>query len=125
MHELGLTSQIYEVCRRSLAAHGGSELVAVRIAVGELAAVEPDLLTFAWEAITAEGPSADARLIIDWHPARQICPACDREIARETGSWKAACPHCEGPLEIRGGRELEVLDIQIRMPDSVESGCGR
>jgi len=81
------------------------------VAVGELAAVEPELLAFAWEAVTADGPDAGARLDIEWHPARQCCPSCGDVVERQPGSWLRLCPDCESPLQLDGGHDLDILSF--------------
>jgi Zn finger protein HypA/HybF involved in hydrogenase expression len=108
VHELGLAMDIYQTCRQTVAGHGGGKLDFVRVAVGELAAVEPDLLAFAWEAVTADGPDEGSRLDVEWRPARQHCPACGGDVERSRGSWLRVCPHCEGILAVEGGEVLEV-----------------
>ena len=111
MHELSLAHEVYETARRSVEAHGGGRIEAVRLAVGELAAVEPDLLSFAWEAVTSGTPDAGARLDVDFRPAKQACAACGAAPERVPGSWLRLCPRCERPLDVEGGDELEVLSV--------------
>ena len=84
----------------------------MRLAVGELAAVEPDLLTFAWEAIVGEGPDAGAALEIEWRPGRQFCHACRADKRQGEGSWLRVCLDCGAPLRIEGGTELDVMEIE-------------
>ena len=94
-------------------AHAPAQLVRVRVAVGELAAVEPDLLTFAWEAIVGDGPDSGAALDIDWRPGRQFCPACRADKRQGEGSWLRVCLDCGAPLVIEGGTELDVIEIEL------------
>jgi hydrogenase nickel incorporation protein HypA/HybF len=103
--------ELYRVCRSELQARGGARLDEVRVAVGEFSAVEPELLRFAWEAVTCEGPDAGARLDIEWHPTRQRCPECGDVVERQPGSWLRLCPDCEGPLHLEGGHELDILSL--------------
>jgi len=110
MHELGVASEVLRVCRAS-AGSGCARLERVTLAVGELSAVEPDLLRFAWEAATAGSPDAGAVLEIEWRPARQVCEACGDIAERATGSWLRLCPRCERPLRVEGGQELDVLHL--------------
>lgn len=111
MHETGIAAEIYAVSRRAADGHGGGRLESVRVVVGELSAIEPDLLAFAWEAITSGGPDAGARLDVEWRSARQICGACGEVAERAPGSWLKLCPRCEGVLRIEGGDELDVRDV--------------
>ncbi len=111
MHETGIAAEIYGVSRRAADANAGGRLLSVRVEVGELSAVEPDLLAFAWEAVTAGGPDAGARLVVEWRPARQTCEACGEVAERAPRSWLRLCPRCSGVLRIEGGDELDVRDV--------------
>ncbi len=120
MHELGLTSDILAICEASLAAHGRGRIEVVRLRVGDLAAVEPDLLRYAWEALTHGGPHAGSRLEIEWRPARQMCPSCAAEKPRAPGAWWPLCPDCGAVLAVEGGDELEVIDIRVALEEPGE-----
>jgi Zn finger protein HypA/HybF involved in hydrogenase expression len=81
------------------------------VAIGELSAVEPELLSFAWEAVTAEGPDAGARLEIEWHRTHQICVDCGEVAEPQPGSWLRLCPGCSEPLRLEGGDELDLISL--------------
>lgn len=89
----------------------------MRVAVGELSAVEPDLLKFAWEAVTTGGPDAGAQLEVEWQPARQFCAACGGDKPRSTGSWLRVCPDCGEPVQVQGGDALDVLQVSFLQYD--------
>ncbi len=111
MHEMGIAVEIYRICREAVAGHGCGRIEKVRLAVGELAAVEPDLICFAWQAVTAGGPDQGASLDVVWCPARQYCHQCGAAKTRAEGSWLRLCPDCAQPLEVAGGDELDVLEV--------------
>jgi len=111
MHELGLAMDIYRTCRDAVAGHGPGRIEWVKVAIGELAAVEPDLLVFAWQAVTQDGPDAGARLEVEWRPARQSCPTCGLVPARSPGAWLRLCHSCGQVLAVEGGDELDVLSV--------------
>lgn len=90
---------------------GNGSLKSIRLAVGELSAVEPELLRFAWEAVTQGSCHQGSSLEIDWCPARQFCSNCGVEKDRIKAGWELYCDVCRRPLEIRGGRELDLLEI--------------
>lgn len=108
---MGLAVSIYDTCRKALSGQEEGHIEKVKVAVGELSAVDPELLVFAWQAVTAEGPDADSELDVEWRPARQYCPECKQDKPRPEGSWLFVCPECEHPLSVEGGFELEVLQI--------------
>jgi hydrogenase nickel incorporation protein HypA/HybF len=117
MHEMGIALEIYRTCRETVSQHGNGRLQHVKIAVGELAAVEPDLLAFGWEAVIADTIDDGATLEIEWCRADQRCPACDSAKERSEGSWLRLCPDCGTPLEVRGGDELDLLQISFETDD--------
>jgi hydrogenase nickel incorporation protein HypA/HybF len=113
MHEMGIALEIYRVCRETAEAHGGGRIERVRMEIGELAAVEPDLLKFAWQAAIDGGPDAGAVLDVSWCRALQRCAACGEEKRHGEGSWLRICPDCGMPLEVSGGDQLDVVDITL------------
>jgi hydrogenase nickel incorporation protein HypA/HybF len=93
----------------------------VRVAIGELAAVEPDLLAYAWEAVVAGGPDAQARIEVEWRPARLVCAACGEVAERAPGSWFRLCPTCGQPVRVEGGDELDVLNLTYTPEEEEET----
>ena len=120
MHETGIAAEIYAISRRTADSHAGGRLASVRVLVGELSAIEPDLLTFAWEAITSDGPDAGALLNVEWRAARQTCAACGEIAERAKGTWLKLCPRCGGVLRIEGGDELDVRDVTFEDAEGAE-----
>jgi hydrogenase nickel insertion protein HypA len=111
MHEMGLAVEIRRLAREVVAGRGPGRIEIVRIAVGELSAVEPDLLTFAWEAAVAGTEDAASKLEVDFRPARQTCRACGEIAGRAPGSWLRLCPRCGDALTVSGGDDLDVLKV--------------
>ena len=111
MHETGLAAEIYSIARRVADENGGGALDSVTVAVGDLAAVEPPLLEFAWRAAVDGGADAAAALIVQWERARQDCSACGEVPERAPGSWLRLCPRCGEPLRVTGGDALDVLRV--------------
>ena len=117
MHEMGIALEVYEQCHRAVAELGPGHLETVCLAVGELAAVEPELIAFAWQAVTADTPDADSSLEIRWCPARQSCERCGPVEDRVEGTWLRLCPHCSAPLLVEGGDELDIERIEYTTDD--------
>ncbi len=110
MHELGIATEAHRICRASVPA--GHRLVRVELAVGELSAVEPELLRYAWESVVAGTPDEPCALTITWCPAQQTCSTCGVIEERVSGSWLKLCPKCERPLRVQGGQELDVVRVE-------------
>jgi len=120
MHELGLASEIHRRARVHADHHGASRLDRVVVAVGELSAVEPDLLRFAWQAVTEGTADHDAVLEIEWCRAIQRCMTCGEAPGRATGAWLPLCPRCGEPLRIEGGTELDLLRVILTVDEPAE-----
>jgi len=115
---MGIAIEVYRACRETIEQHGGGVLKGARLAVGELSAVEPELLVFAWEAVVCEGSDAGAKLEVVWCPADQRCTNCGEVKERAEGSWLKLCPDCGMPLQVSGGDELDVLDLSFEPEES-------
>jgi hydrogenase nickel incorporation protein HypA/HybF len=119
MHEMGLSAEIYRIARGTADEHGGGCLESVTVIVGDLAAVEPDLLDFAWQATVQGTADEKARLLVDWRSARQLCDTCGEVPERAPGSWLRLCPRCDSPLTVSGGDELEVRTVSFSSEPAV------
>lgn len=120
MHELSIATELLRLCEKELEERPGDSLQAVRIAVGDLSSVEPELLRFAWQGLLEGGMHEGARLEIDWRPARQTCAGCGEIAERQPGSWLRLCPTCGCPLRVEGGDELDLLGV-----DTVRAATAR
>jgi hydrogenase nickel incorporation protein HypA/HybF len=120
---MGIALEIHRVCREAVRQHGAGRIESVRVAVGELAAVEPELLRFAWEAVVAGGPHAGSELEVVWCPAIQRCGSCGEIEGRTAGSWLRICPGCGLPLEVTGGDELDVLELKFTPADDSDTAA--
>lgn len=120
MHEFGVALEILKTCREAAAEYRDAKIFSVKIRVGELTAIEPDLLRSAWEAAVAGQAEEGARLEVEWRPARQFCAECQAEKTRTQGSWLRLCPDCGMPLLVEGGDDLDVLQIEILKEDDDE-----
>jgi hydrogenase nickel incorporation protein HypA/HybF len=116
MHEMGLALEILKACRQAAAGRDVGPLEEVLVDVGELSAVEPDLLRYAWEAAIAGQPEDGARLTVDWQPVKQTCGACGDIPERAPGSWLRQCPRCSALLAVSGGDALTVRSCRFAAP---------
>ena len=112
MHEMSLAISILETAQKILAQQGGGNLQSVKVAVGELSAVEPDLLEFAWVSLLKGTETPDARLEIEWRSSRHFCPSCRNEASQPKGTFPV-CSSCGGSLTVTGGKELDILELSF------------
>jgi hydrogenase nickel incorporation protein HypA/HybF len=117
VHELSVAIELLRAARAEADARGGGRIESLRVEVGELSGVEPELLATAFEAVAEDGPDAGAALTIDWIPSRQTCPGCGPIAERQPGRWLRLCPRCAGPLLVQGGDELDLVRLVVAQPD--------
>jgi hydrogenase nickel incorporation protein HypA/HybF len=112
MHEFGIAETILEGAMSAARAHGASHIDAIRIRIGDLSGVVEEALQFAFESIASGTPAEGARLVIERAPVRCYCPRCDR--AFDAAPLDYGCPTCgEISGDVRGGRELDLLAIEV------------
>ncbi len=90
--------------------HNIEQLSKVKIVVGELTGVVPEVLEFCWQVYTEESSYKGAQLVIEKIPAVALCNKCTNEyLVNESLS----CLSCGGGIkEIVSGKELYVDYIQ-------------
>ena len=117
MHEMGVAAEVRRIARESVADRGPGRITCVRLAVGDLAAIEPELLKYAWDALVQGTPEEGATLEVDWRPAKQTCRVCGDLPGRAPGTWLRLCPRCDGLLRVTGGDDLDVLSVVFEEED--------
>jgi hydrogenase nickel incorporation protein HypA/HybF len=118
---MGIAIEVHRQSREAVREHGAGRIDRVLLAVGELSAVEPDLMAYAWEAVVAGGPDEGSVLEVRWCPAEQHCATCGEAKTRSEGSWLRICPDCGMPLTVTGGDELDIERV-IFISDDEEDG---
>jgi len=116
MHETGIAVEILHTAigiAEGKASEPNLKLVKVSVAVGELSAVDPELLKHAWHAVVGDSPHFDAILEVRWCPVFRHCPSCNEAKQSGDGSWLQICPDCSGPLAVEGGRELDIESVEF------------
>lgn len=112
MHEMALAESVVQIVELQARAAGSDKVLSVRLEIGALSHVEPAALAFCFDAVTAGGLAAGARLDIDRSPGRGWCHDCLAEVEIET--LGAPCPRCGGyKLQVSGGQELRVKEMEV------------
>jgi len=107
MHELHIATEIITIVQEEMATRRLSEVKAVGIRLGVLSGVDPEALTFGFEAATIDTPQSGAKLIIERIPVQGRCRSCKKDFQVE--EFIFMCPHCcSTDMEITQGEELDV-----------------
>jgi hydrogenase nickel incorporation protein HypA/HybF len=113
MHEYSLVEalvrRVEEEARRrqALAIHG------LKVSVGELSGVDPELFRTAYETFRAGTSCASATLEVVTYPAAWSCPACGKAFAK---GEVLRCAACDVPARLSGQSDallLESIDMEV------------
>lgn len=112
MHELGIADAILDAVRKEAELHGGGHVSKVAVRVGVLSGVEPEALSFGFDALVQGTDLAPLTLEIVPVPRRQRCPACD--LTFEVAEDNLACPQClNAETTLAGGEELDLAYLEV------------
>jgi hydrogenase nickel incorporation protein HypA/HybF len=92
MHELSLVASLFEIVDRHVRERKALRVTRLRLKVGRLSGVVPDLLESAFDAYKKGTKAETARLEIAIVPVKARCRACRRVFRPEGDSFR--CPHC-------------------------------
>jgi hydrogenase nickel incorporation protein HypA/HybF len=103
---------VFDLAFERLPPESTARIVRLRLRIGDLAGVVPEALTFAFEAMKADTPAAEAEMEVERVPARLACRDCRCEFEPE--SFPAACPECGGwTVDVLRGNELDLLSVEM------------
>jgi len=117
MHEMSIMSSLFRILQEKAKEQKAKRILAITIRVGALAGVEPDLLTFAFEAF-AQGTNAEgAKFIVNKSEMIGRCRSCRNEKF-EFDRFVLTCPRCESlDVEVLGGDELLVERMEVEIDE--------
>jgi len=114
MHEYSVVSALLTQVEGQARRHRATAVHRVRVRIGELSGVDPELLAAAYELARTGGMCAAAPLEVVTVAARWQCPRCGGELVR--GS-RLACPLCDEPARLVEGEEILLDRIELEVVD--------
>jgi hydrogenase nickel incorporation protein HypA/HybF len=112
MHELSIANSVLEAVRAEIQRRPGARLLKVGLRVGELAGVDPEALSFGFQALVRGTEFEPATLEIESRPRRQRCRECGLEFT--VRDYNLTCPHCGATrTEYMSGDELELAYLEL------------
>ena len=112
MHELSLALNLVDLAREE-AARAGGRVCVVHLRLGRLAGVVKEALLSSYEMACLDTPLEGSRLEIEEVPVVVHCERCGVERVLESTQW-FSCPVCGEPTaDVRQGRELELVALEI------------
>jgi hydrogenase nickel incorporation protein HypA/HybF len=114
MHEYSIVQSLMERVGAEAGRRGATSVASLRIALGELSGVDPELLASAYEVFRERTICAGAPLEIRAVPAVWECSSCGRPIAR---GEILQCPDCRSRARLASGDEIILERIEMEVAD--------
>ena len=113
MHEYSLMTALMERVEQEAAAHGALAVHRVRVRIGELSGVEPELLDSAFAIVRTGTLCERATLEIERVAARWECSGC--RLPLDAGE-RLRCAACGAPAALAAGGEILLGQIELEVP---------
>jgi hydrogenase nickel incorporation protein HypA/HybF len=121
MHELSIIASLFEVLEEKAREARALRITAVKLRVGRLSGVVPELLESAFDAYGKGTLAEGARLEIEVVPFSFKCRRCGGESFRDEPPY--ACTACgSNDVELRGGMDIVIDKIEIETDDPAPPG---
>jgi hydrogenase nickel incorporation protein HypA/HybF len=105
MHERSLVRALLRQVEKIAAEHPDSQIISVRVRVGEFSGVEPDLLSSAYDDLVQNTALQDAALNLERVPLEAHCEQCGCQFRIERFNFQ--CDECGSlKLTLCGGEEM-------------------
>lgn len=111
MHEMSIAESVMSIIDEEVAKNNGKRAVRVLLVIGKLSTIVPESLIFCINANKEGTVFQDAEFAIEEIPGKGYCEECDKEY--EVGPHQFFCEVCENVLEVRGGTELLIKELEI------------
>ena len=132
MHEWALAEAVVQTAVGALGDRDPSRLRSIRLAIGELQAIERDIFDYALSVLLGERSFGSVSVAVDSEPATLRCEACAHRWGLSETSGLAAesreaihflpeavhafvrCPSCGSPdFRVVDGRGVRVVSIEV------------
>jgi hydrogenase nickel incorporation protein HypA/HybF len=112
VHELSICQALLEQVEAVARQEGALQVVQVRVGIGPLSGVEPQLLQQAFQLARAGSIAATASLLIDRLPVRVSCRECGQETEAEVANL--VCGNCgDWHTRLISGDEMLLTQVEL------------
>jgi hydrogenase nickel insertion protein HypA len=114
MHELSVVANLFEILEEKAKEQNGKRITVVKLRIGTLAGIVPELLATAFDIYKKDTIAADAELIFDVVPFKVQCKECHKVMVKDDFTF--ICDDCDSTnLQTLEGTEmiLEKMEIEI------------
>ena len=114
MHEYSIVASLIDSVAAAVSARGATRVHRLEVDIGELAGVEIDLLTLAYDTFRAGTICDGAALAVHSVAAAWACRGCGRTIGR---GEILRCDRCGEPARLTQGDEIVLARIEMEVRD--------
>jgi hydrogenase nickel incorporation protein HypA/HybF len=112
MHEHSLVRSLLGQVADIVSSHQAERVERIRVEIGPLSGVEPELVSLAFEQLVEETPCRGATLAIDTVPLICRCRDCDSEF--QLPQFDFHCPDCSSrSIQVIQGDAFRLIDVTI------------
>ena len=112
MHELSVCQALIRQVQDLAREHRAAAVISVKVQIGPLSGVEPDLLRQAFPLACAGSVAETAQLVIERLPIRVHCESCGAETAAEAN--KLVCGTCgDWHTRLLSGDEMLLASVEL------------
>jgi hydrogenase nickel incorporation protein HypA/HybF len=112
MHELSVCQALIRQVQDLAREHRAAAVISVKVQIGPLSGVEPDLLRQAFPLASAGSVAETAQLVIERLPIRVHCESCGAETAAEVN--KLICGACgDWHTRLLSGDEMLLASVEL------------
>lgn len=112
MHEMSLCENVLQVIEQHAKAQQFQRVTKIWLEIGALAGVEAEAMRFCFDIVMQASIAKGAELEIIELPGVAWCVSCGQNVVIR--QLYDACPNCgAGPLEILGGNQLRIKEMEV------------
>ncbi|NCS66424.1 MAG: hydrogenase maturation nickel metallochaperone HypA [Hydrogenophilales bacterium CG03_land_8_20_14_0_80_62_28] len=120
MHELSVAQALVEQVEDLASQHGATGVYLIRVRIGPLAGIEPELLAVAFPLAAAGTRAEQARLDLVMAPVRVRCQTCSAEGEAQPNNL--VCGACgDWRTRIVSGDEMILETVELDIPEPIVS----
>ena len=107
MHELSIATEVIAIAEQEGSKRNLHNISEIGIRLGAFSGVDPEALSFCFEAATMDTSLANTKLNIEWIPVKAECLSCKKDFEPE--DYIFDCPYCKSnETEIVEGDDLRL-----------------
>ncbi|MDZ7725456.1 MAG: hydrogenase maturation nickel metallochaperone HypA [candidate division KSB1 bacterium] len=112
MHETAIAGNIIDIVTETGRRHPDVEIKRVRVVIGEMIAVVPELLLHAYDSLITDTPLQYSSLDLTIIPVTANCSQCDASFGID--EFEFTCPFCQSSsIQLTSGHEFYVKEVEV------------